>query len=41
MAYILCVLTSGPDYAKQKAAIAEVSRIVYEGVTIVQSERAR
>jgi beta-lactamase class A len=32
-AYVLCVMTSGPSYREQKNAIAEVSRIVYDGVS--------
>ncbi len=33
MPYILCVMTSGPDYEEQKTAIATVSRLVYDSVS--------
>lgn len=32
-AYVLCIMSSGPDYQAQKSAIAEMSRIVYDGVS--------
>lgn len=38
-AYILCVMTTGTDYAKEKSAIAEVSRMVYDGVTNLHLEK--
>lgn len=38
-AYILCVMTSGTQYEDQKAAIAEISRIVYEAVSLQQMEK--
>lgn len=31
--YVLCVMTSSSDYQAQKRAIAEVSRVVYDGVS--------
>ena len=33
MAYILCVMTSGPDENKENAAISNISRIVYDTVS--------
>ena len=37
--YILCVMTSGPGFAIQSTAIAEISRTVYEGVTGLLQEK--
>lgn len=41
MDYVLCVMTSGSSYAEQKAAIAQVSRTAYEGVSALHLESAR
>lgn len=41
MAYVLCVMTSGPDYTHQQAAISEVSRIVYDGITSLRMHDAQ
>jgi len=38
MDYILCVMTSGIDYAAEKKAIADVSRIVYDAVSTLVLE---
>ncbi len=37
--YTLCVMTTGTDFEKQKAAIAEISRMVYDGVSSLPLSR--
>ncbi len=39
MAYILCVLTSGPDQDKANAAIRDMSRMVYDAVSTPDFDR--
>jgi beta-lactamase class A len=37
MAYLLCVMTSGPNMEAEQYAIAEVSRMVYDAVSSIRS----
>jgi beta-lactamase class A len=32
MSYVLCIMTSGPNFEDKKSAIADLSRIVYENI---------
>jgi beta-lactamase class A len=38
--YILCVMTSGTDYAAEKSVIADISRAVYAGVSDINAKFA-